>query len=109
MRLDNKKIVETSALFISGKNTYEVNIGIGLPSNDRCCIYLDGFETPRCTAGVDNWHAFFAALRWLASMLQNLETQGYKFADNSCEPPRPLTAIELVHGLTFVKMNESKE
>ncbi len=106
MDSNSQRLVEMSIIIIDlNMAETEVILGIGIPRNDRCCVYLDGFDEPRCRSGLNNWNAFFGALRWLAVRLQILEERGYKFATTSCEPPRLQTALELVDGMSFIRLS----
>ncbi|HEY9756549.1 MAG TPA: hypothetical protein V6C97_15380 [Oculatellaceae cyanobacterium] len=107
MNFTEKKLVEISILIISGDKETEVTLGIGTPENARCHAYIDGFEEPRRKTGLSDWEAFFRALSWLSVRLQELERCGYRFAVLDCDPPRHTTALELMHGMTYVQSTQS--
>lgn len=97
------KIAEISILIIRGEKEIEVTLGIGAPENACCYAYIDGFEEPRRKIGVSNWDAFLRALSWLSVRLEELERRGYKFAIADCDPPLPVTALELMQGISYVR------
>ncbi|HEY9680861.1 MAG TPA: hypothetical protein V6C86_04695 [Oculatellaceae cyanobacterium] len=98
----SERAVEQKILIVSGTRETEVTLGVGIPRNGRCYAYLDGWEEPKRTLGMNDWQAFCLALTWIVRRLEHLEKDWeYKFYVPDCEPPRRESALSLMHGMMF--------